>query len=595
MRKFALSLLSFLCCACILFAGTTCLAVGETESLIDGIVDYRLKESGCSSVQSLAQKGLSSGAGKGASEWYAIGLSAYYKNLDLSGYSSALSSYLSSNKISSATSRQRCALSLIACGKGGDSFVSSTAADSVGSLGIMSYIFGLQLANNGAPLSVSKDGIISEILSLENADGGWSVSGSNSDVDVTAMALAALAPYKNGSAADAVERGLSFLSSKQLESGGFMSYGKENAESSAQVIVALTALGINPKTDGRFVKNGCSVFSALSGFRLSDGSFCHIKGGTSNGTATVQAFYSLVALWRFENGLPSLFTLSVKGTKALPSSDSGKSPSESPRENHFDSKPGDAPAEISGTEAEDKESGGDISSDAQSDEFAEQTEDSAISSADSKSETISPSKGTEKSGEKGFFKSYKPWTILGIILICAAVCLVMRLKKHKNIKNYLFVGAIGLVLSLAVAFTSFSSVDNHYTPVSKEGSAGTVTVSIRCDTLTGKSDNSFVPENGIILDSTEIPLESGETAFDILGDVSRTYGIQVESTGTGGDNSLAYIKGINYIYEFDGGDLSGWMYRVNGEFPSVSCGAFTLSDGDKVEWLYTCDLGNDLN
>ena len=151
------------------------------------------------------------------------------------------------------------------------------------------------------------------------------------------------------------------------------------------------------------------------------------------------------------------------------------------------------------------------------------------------------------------------------------------------------------MLSLAVAFTNFSSVEEHYTPVSKAGSAGTVTMSIRCDTLAGKSDSSFVPENGIILDSTEIPLESGETAFDILGDVSRTYGIQVESTGTGGDNSLAYIKGINYIYEFDGGELSGWMYRVNGEFPSVSCGAFTLSDGDKIEWLYTCDLGNDLN
>ena len=212
--------------------------------------------------------------------------------------------------------------------KGRRLFVSSTAADSVGSLGIM---------RPGAPACKQrrspfgfKDGIISEILSLENADGGWSVSGSNSDIDVTAMALAALAPYKNGSAADAVERGLSFLSSKQLESGGFMSYGKENAESSAQVIVALTALGINPKTDGRFVKNGCSVFSALSGFRLPTEAFCHIKGGASNGTATVQAFYSLVALWRFENGLPSLFTLSVKGTKALPSSDSGKARRKAP-------------------------------------------------------------------------------------------------------------------------------------------------------------------------------------------------------------------------------------------------------------------------
>ncbi len=139
MRKFALSLLSFLCCACILFCGYNLPCRRETESLIDGIVDYRLKESGCSSVQSLATKRSFLGRGKGSKRMVCHRPSAYYKNLDLSGYSSALSSYLSSNKISSATSRQRCALSLIACGKGGDSFVSSTAADSVGSLGIMRY------------------------------------------------------------------------------------------------------------------------------------------------------------------------------------------------------------------------------------------------------------------------------------------------------------------------------------------------------------------------------------------------------------------------------------------------------------------------
>lgn len=113
MKKLAFSILSFFCCACIIFAGTApSLAADETESLIDGIVDFKLKESGSSSVSELAKSGLSSGAGKGTSEWYAIGLSAYYGGLDLSGYGSALSSYLSKNTVSSPVSRQRCALAL---------------------------------------------------------------------------------------------------------------------------------------------------------------------------------------------------------------------------------------------------------------------------------------------------------------------------------------------------------------------------------------------------------------------------------------------------------------------------------------------------
>jgi len=57
---------------------------------------------------------------------------------------------------------------------------------------------------------------------------------------------------------------------------------------------------------------------------------------------------------------------------------------------------------------------------------------------------------------------------------------------------------------------------------------------------------------------------------------------------------MVYISGINHIYEFDYGELSGWMYRVNGGTPSVGCGSYILSDGDKIEWLYTCELGEDL-
>ena len=61
-----------------------------------------------------------------------------------------------------------------------------------------------------------------------------------------------------------------------------------------------------------------------------------------------------------------------------------------------------------------------------------------------------------------------------------------------------------------------------------------------------------------------------------------------------GQWDMVYIAGINYLYEFDFGDLSGWIYHVNGSAPSVGCGEYILKDGDRIEWLYTCDLGNDL-
>ena len=55
-----------------------------------------------------------------------------------------------------------------------------------------------------------------------------------------------------------------------------------------------------------------------------------------------------------------------------------------------------------------------------------------------------------------------------------------------------------------------------------------------------------------------------------------------------------YIEGIGNLYEFDCGALSGWMYRVNGTFPNYGCSSYILSDGDVVEWVYTCDLGKDV-
>ena len=123
--------------------------------------------------------------------------------------------------------------------------------------------------------------------------------GSTGDPDVTAMTVQALAPYCGyySDVTAAVESALSMLSARQLDSGGFQSMGVENCESSAQVLTALSSLGVDPDTDSRFIKNGNSVLAALLSYRNADGSFAHTGTGYSE-SATVQAFYSMRAYLR---------------------------------------------------------------------------------------------------------------------------------------------------------------------------------------------------------------------------------------------------------------------------------------------------------
>ena len=150
------------------------------------------------------------------------------------------------------------------------------------------------------------------ILGKKLEDGGWAMSGKVADPDMTAMTLQALAPYQDIPAvAEAAEAAFNKLSTIQNDNGGYTSWGSVNSESCAQVIIACTAWGINPDTDARFVKNNTSVVDALLAHYLeSEAKFEHIVGEGSNGMATDQATYALVAYDRFINGKPALYDYS---------------------------------------------------------------------------------------------------------------------------------------------------------------------------------------------------------------------------------------------------------------------------------------------
>ena len=125
------------------------------------------------------------------------------------------------------------------------------------------------------------------------------------------------------------------------------------------------------------------------------------------------------------------------------------------------------------------------------------------------------------------------------------------------------------------------------------------TLSVRCDTALSNKDMldsskaDILPEDGVIFPKTPVSFSEGESVYDVLVREMMNAKIHMESENTPMYKS-AYIEGIANLYEYDCGPLSGWMYKVNGEFPNYGCSAYVLSDGDRVEWVYTCDLGKDV-
>lgn len=130
--------------------------------------------------------------------------------------------------------------------------------------------------------------------------------------------------------------------------------------------------------------------------------------------------------------------------------------------------------------------------------------------------------------------------------------------------------------------------------------AKTCNITILCDTILNNMDNltagkeAYVPSNGVILDTSTVEFIEGETVFDVLKRVCDYTGIQLEYSWTPMYDSY-YIEGINNLYEFDCGNESGWMYKVNGWFPNYGCSKYMLEDGDTIVWCYTCNgLGADV-
>lgn len=172
-------------------------------------------------------------------------------------------------------------------------------------------------------------------------------------------------------------------------------------------------------------------------------------------------------------------------------------------------------------------------------------------------------------------------------------------------KDLIAICIVLLLLVFVCTGTKIQSVDDYYLTHIDDitEDSETVFLSIECGTILDNWEDldpalryeKYVPSDGVILQKAEYVLRPNDTVYDILDRAIRHNKIQMEYQGAN-ENSYGsvYIQGINYLYEFSCGPLSGWMYRVNGEFPNYGCSKYELKDGDVIEWVYTCDLGRDV-
>lgn len=579
--------------------------VAEVESLRGGIVAYK-----AGSAQAFIDSELCSNAGISA-EFYAIALSQS-GGYDFSRYENALKNYINGHTVRSASTRLKYALTLAAVGSS-DRYITDTANEAIGGQGLMSLVFGLHLLNNGYDSALySTDSLIDEILSRQLSDGGWAVIGSYGDIDVTAMTLQALAPhyYSRYDVQSAIDRAVNLLSSKQLDSGGFKTMGDENCESAAQVVTALSALGIDSNSDPRFIKASGSALGAMISYKNPDGSFSHIIGKGFNESATIEAFYAFTAYLRMQYGQSPLYMLD-HAVHTAPKSDGNSSSDGSGSNSGSDSGSNQNPNSGTGSDSDNNSSSPGSENAAKpvkpsetalpSQPIETKAAETAVApivpstapahgdfqpSATALSQSTPDSAGAGKVGP-----GYKLYAILGIIGAAGVACLILFLLKKRGKKHYISVLIIAAAGVLFILLTNFQSAEEFHEKPAEDGDL-TVTMTIRCDTILDRDKvNSHIPNDGVILPKTQFKIIDGETAYDVLLTASKSYSVQIDNRGPRG---AAYIAGINYLYEFDYGELSGWMYRINGEFPDVGCQGYTLSDGDVIEWLYTTNIGKDL-
>ncbi len=374
------------------------------------------------------------------------------------------------------------------------------------------------------------DSLTEYIISQQHDDGSFSLFGDNGDVDITAAAVYALCGTDVPGASRAAERGAEWLS-------GFETYstmGVRNCESTAQAVMALSAAG--------YTEKALSAASQLEEYHR-EGGYAHLPDGEINSMATAQAMEALTALELAERG-ESLF---------------GK---------FANSQTGDNTSEI--------------------------TENAAVTSETS-SEQPETTQAADAADNGVFNGTHIKIIISGLSGAGALVCVIFFAVKRR--KMLIPAAVLLAALSGGVWLLDIRTADEYYA----QSVTGGLHVTFSADCLAALDDMDsidedvnpadVIPPDGIVIAQCGLSLPEGASAFDALTSAARAQKVRVDYTG---GMYGTYVRSIGYISEFGFGELSGWMYRVNGKFPDTSASNYVLSEGDVVEFVYTCDLGRDV-
>jgi len=575
MKSFARKTSIIIVCFLLILCGNTPKTVSASNNnvIINGVIEWKNIEN------------LDKTAGTSATDWYVIALGDYMPTGFFNAYQVAVKTNIENlasdgfdnDKINDL---QRLFLALTASGGDASDYIFlariySNEKNKVEDRTINELIFGLILAdktNYTFPGEVKISNFIEAIVSLQKDDGGFTLSGTRSDPDMTAMAIQALSPYvnENPMAKKSVDKALDTLSLMQKDTGDFSSFGVRNAESTAQVLLALCKMKIDYTKDSRFIKQGNTVYDGLMLYKNEDGSFSHLLGGNGNDIACAQTLCALVELEKMEssNIITSSPTPTFLETPTVTSTPQVTSTSS-----------------ISVTVSPDE------------------TAPPVVPEASMQPSLTSGQMENNNSSVSFIIKL----CLVSFAIVSVAVYILLRIKKHglksKSVKVDFIICIVFLVAwSFFVSSLNIKTPKQYYAAQStkQETKQINVTINIDCSTIYNNMANldvalkesGLLPEDGKIMPITISRVSEGSSVFDVLQKVTKEGKIQLEYKG--GLTDSVYIKGINYLYEFSCGPLSGWMYRVNGEFASVSCSDFIINDGDEIEIVYSCDLGRDV-
>lgn len=439
---------------------------------------------------------------------------------------------------------------------------------------------------------VTREKLISILLNAQLEDGGWAYLGSKSDVDMTAMAVQALGKYYHqGKVKVALDKAVKWLSSKQNASGAFSGGGSENCESTAQVLTAITILGIEV-SDSRFVKNDNTILDGLLQY-YKDGGFKHTDNSLVNQISTEQAMYGLAAYYRSLTDENSLYDMGDSGkyNKIVDNHFKGKSKKKKTKKTARPTKQSTEKKETGEENKVNKNQEEEYTIESPSErkkvKEEETTKEKVLKQESKKDINTSQSQKTESTMENQEKtqdkKKDRNYGLIGILFVGIAIVGTGIFLKKKN----------KLLIMLVVVCLTISGCGKN--TVSE--SAGKCTILVECSTIydnlkdLDKGLQGNIPKDGIILKEQEVSFEKDDSVYDVLSRELKKNEILMEASFTA---KSAYVEGIDNIYELSCGDLSGWMYSVNDQYSQVSCSDYKIKDGDKIQWRYTCDLGEDI-